>query len=180
MGMASLQQHLVAQPPTTSGIHEAMAQHAEDVFEEFRGILPMFLGKRQLGPFINLTLPKRITQDNSELLQTVADIVLVYNLRVISFVSAVRMQLADSDAPALGALLITADRAKAYFQLPWQLAFDANRDLVQARRSEIDQDVIPRETRDSFFTDGESDQAKQVAYDRLVDRFGGAKELPKP
>ena len=38
--MPSLQEHLAKQQPATSGIHEAMALHTEDVFDEFAGILP--------------------------------------------------------------------------------------------------------------------------------------------
>ena len=177
---APLQQLLAEQPPTTSGIHEAMARHSESIFEEFKGVLPSFLGKRKLGPFINLTLPNAVTQNSEALLQTIGDLILVYNLRLVSMVSAVRLHSEKESEPKLGALLITADNAKALFQLPWELELNPDRDVIAASRSTAESEIIPRDIWFQLFTQKADNDTKQFAYDRLVDRFGSADELPQP
>lgn len=177
---APLQQLLTEQPPTTSGLHEAMARHSEGIFQEFKGILPLFLGKRQAGPFINLTLPNVVTQSSEALLQTICDFIWVYDLRVISFVSAIRMPDEVTGESSLSALLITADKAHAYFQLPWKLEFDADNDIVAATRSSTSTDIIPREIWSQLFTAKVTPDTKTIAYDRLAERFGGVDEIPQP
>lgn len=177
---ASLQQLLTEQPPSTSGIHEAVARHSEAIFKEFRGILPFFLGKRQNGPFINLSLPNSVTESSESLLQTIADFIWVYDLRLISFVSAIRMQDEETGNSNLQALLITADKAHAYFQLPWKLSFDAQNDIVSAERSSSASDVIPREIWSQLFTSKVTPDGKTISYDRLIERFGDPDELPQP
>ncbi|MDQ8186412.1 hypothetical protein [Pelagicoccus sp. SDUM812002] len=177
---ASLQKLLTEQPPNTSGLHEAMALHSEAIFKEFKGILPLFLGKREGGPFINLTLPNAVTQSSENLLQTICDLIWVYNLRVISFVSAIRMQDEETGEEAMSALLITADKAHAYFQLPWKLTFDENQDISSAKRSSQATDVIPREIWSQLFTTKVTPDSRTISYDRLIERFGTAEEIPQP
>lgn len=177
---ASLQQLLTEQPPTTSGLHEAVAQHSEAIFKEFKGILPFFLGKRQRGPFINLTLPNSVTESSESLLQTIADFIWVYDLRVISFVSAIRMHDEETDQTSLRALLITADKAHAYFQLPWKLSFDNENDITAAERTSTSTDVIPREIWSQLFATKVTPDNKTISYDRLIERFGSPEELPQP
>ncbi|MBK1878198.1 hypothetical protein [Pelagicoccus mobilis] len=177
---ASLQQLLSQQPPNSSGHHEAMALHTEAIFKEFKGILPFFLGKRDQGPFISLTLPNSVTESSEALLQTVADLIWVYNLRFISFVSAIRMQDEEKGNTQLQALLITADKSHAFFQLPWKLTFDNNDDIVSASRSSASTDIIPREIWSQLFASKVTPDAKTISYDRLVERFGDTDELPQP
>lgn len=177
---ASLQQLLTQQPPTTSGLHEAVALHSEAIFEEFKGILPFFLGKRDKGSFINLTLPNSVTASSEALLQTIADFIWVYDLRVISFVSAIRMQDEETGESALQALLITADKAHAYFQLPWKLTFDEENDITASSRSSQSTDVIPREIWSQLFATKVTPDSRTVSYDRLIERFGDPEELPQP
>lgn len=157
-----------------------MALHTEAVFKEFKGILPFFLGKREDGPFISLTLPTSVTQSSEALLQTIADFIWVYNLRFISFVSAIRMQDESSGKTKLQALLITADKAHAYFQLPWKLDFDENEDIASAERSSSSADVIPREIWSQLFASKVTPDGKTISYDRLVERFGETEDLPQP
>ncbi len=177
---ASLQKLLTEQPPNTAGLHEAMALHSEAIFKEFKGILPLFLGKREGGPFINLTLPNAVTQSSEALLQTICDLIWVYNLRVISFVSAIRMQDEESGESALSALLITADKAHAYFQLPWTLTFDEHQDISSSKRSTQSTDVIPREIWSQLFATKVTPDSRTISYDRLIERFGSADEIPQP
>lgn len=177
---ASLQQLLSQQAPTTSGHHEAMALHTESIFKEFKGILPFFLGKREQGPFISLALPNAVTASSEALLQTIADFIWVYNLRYISFVSAIRMQDEKSGKTQLQALLITADKAHSFFQLPWKLTFDENEDIVSANRSNAQSDLIPREIWSQLFASKVTPDTKTISYDRLIERFGDAEELPQP
>lgn len=157
-----------------------MALHTEAVFKEFKGILPFFLGKREDGPFISLTLPTSVTQSSEALLQTIADFIWVYNLRFISFVSAIRMQDESSGKTKLQALLITADKAHAYFQLPWKLDFDENEDIASAERSSSSADIIPREIWSQLFASKVTPDGKTISYDRLVERFGETEDLPQP
>ena len=177
---ASLQQLLTQQAPTTSGHHEAMALHTEAIFKEFKGILPFFLGKKEQGPFISLTLPNSVTESSEALLQTVADFIWVYNLRFISFVSAIRMQDEESGESKLQALLITADKAHTFFQLPWKLTFDDNDDIVSAERSSSATDIIPREIWSQLFASKVTPDARTISYDRLLERFGDEDQLPQP
>ncbi len=177
---ASLQQLLTEQPPNTSGLHEAMALHSEAIFKEFKGILPLFLGKRDGGPFVNLTLPNAVTQSSETLLQSICDLIWVYNLRVISFVSAIRIQNEETGKSEMSAMLITADKAHAYFQLPWKLTFDAEQDLTSAERSTSTTDVIPREIWSQLFTTKVTPDSRTISYDRLIERFGSADEIPQP
>lgn len=177
---ASLQQLLAAQAPTASGIHEAAAQHAESIFDEFRGILPFFLGKRKLGPFINVTLPNIVTQDNEALLQTLGDFIRVYDLRLVSFVTAIRLRSDDRADPKLGALLITADNAKANFQLIWEMTFDSGADIATVTRTNTDFEIISREVWTQFFSQATDEESKRFSYERLVERFGGADQIPSP
>lgn len=177
--MPSLPQLLAQQPPTTSGVHEAMALHAEDVFENLRGILPLFLGKRRLGPYFTLALPNRVTSDSETLLQSIGDLIAVYDLRLVSLLTAIRVNHPDR-SPSLCALLLTADNAKALFQLPWELAFDGQGDIAQATRSVLDSEIIPRDVWAQLFQQKPEPAEKAVAYERLVERFGGSDEIPKP
>lgn len=177
---ASLQQLLSQQAPTTAGHHEAMALHTEAIFKEFKGILPLFLGKREAGPFISLTLPNAVTESSEALLQTIADFIWVYNLRFISFVSAIRIQDEETGENKLQALLITADKAHTFHQLPWKLSFDSNEDIVAAERSTSSSDLIPREIWSQLFASKVTPDAKTISYDRLIERFGDAEELPQP
>lgn len=177
---ASLQQLLSEQPPTTSGIHEAVARHTEGIFTEFKGILPLFLGKRRTGPFINLTLPNAVTQSSEALLQTLSDFIWVYELRAISFVSAIRMQDEETQANELRAILITADSAHAYFQLPWKLEFDSEDDISSYSRSSSGMDIIPREIWSQIFATKVKPETKTFSFDRLIERFGDVDELPQP
>lgn len=179
-----LTQHLSEQPPNTAGIHEGVARHSEDIFEEFKGILPFILGKRRAGPFINVTLPNVVTGSSESLLQTLTDFIWVYDLRLLSFVSAIRMRDEESGDSSLSAVLITADSAHAYFQLPWKLEFDGNDDLVKATRSEAGSeagsDLVPREIWSQLFASKPSPEQKTFSYDRLVERFGDPEQLPQP
>ena len=177
---APLQQLLSEQPPTTSGTHEAMARHAESIFDEFKGVLPTFLGKRKRGPFINLTLPNAITGNSEALLQTIGDLILVYDLRLVSIVSAVRLHDEKTNEPKLGAVLLTADNAKSLFQLPWELTLNTDKDVVDSKRSTSESDIIPRDVWLQLFTQEADDETKLFSYDRLVGRFGGENEIPKP
>lgn len=177
---ASLQQLLTQQPPTTSGAHEAVALHSEAIFEDFKGILPLFLGKRRTGSFINLTLPNSVTQSSEALLETVADLIWVYDLKLISFVSAIRMQNEISQQNELKALLITADSAHIYFQLVWHLDFDQEDDIKKATRSPSQFDIIPREIWSQLFGTKVKPDTKTFSFDRLEERFGGVENLPQP
>ncbi|MDQ8199139.1 hypothetical protein QEH56_13305 [Pelagicoccus enzymogenes] len=177
---ASLQKLLTEQAPNTSGLHEAMALHTEAIFKEFKGILPLFLGKREGGPFVNLTLPNSVTESSEALLQTICDLIWVYKLRVISFVSAIRMPNEETGQHEMSALLITADKAHAYFQLPWKLTFDENQDITAAQRSTAASDLIPREIWSQLFASKVTPDNRTISYDRLIERFGSADELPQP
>ena len=177
---ASLQQLLAQQPPSTSGVHEAVASHAEDIFKQFRGILPLFLGKRRTGPFINLTLPNAITESSEALLQSLSDLIWVYDLRLVSFVSAVRMRSPEDEEARLKALLITADNARAYFQIPWNLDFDADGDITSAERGASYGEIVPREIWGQIFAKKISDETRTLSYDRLCERFGGPEQIPEP
>lgn len=157
-----------------------MARHAEFIFNEFNGILPIFLGKRKLGPFINLTLPNAVTQSSEALLQTIGDLILVYKLRLVSIVSAVRLHSEKSGDPTLGAMLLTADNATGLFQLPWEIELDSKQDVVAAKRSTADEHIIPLDIWFQLFAQKGDDATKQFSYERLVERFGSEEELPKP
>ena len=176
--MPNLQQRLAENSPATSGVHEAMAQHAEDIFEELKGILPLFLGKRKTGPFVALTLPRQTMQSRATLLSVLSDLILAYDFRLVSFVSAIQARVTEDEAPRLGAILITADNNKALFQLPWDMKFDDDSNLTSFERSEADGEIIPAETWNGFFQRGDSAQSKQQAYDRLLGLFQDASELP--
>ncbi|EDY83852.1 hypothetical protein VDG1235_3479 [Verrucomicrobiia bacterium DG1235] len=177
---ASLQKLLTEQAPNTAGLHEAMALHTEAIFKEFKGILPLFLGKRDGGPFVNLTLPNAVTESSEALLQTICDFIWVYNLRVISFVSAIRIQNETTGANELSAVLITADKAHNYFQLPWKLKFDDNDDISSSSRSSNASDLIPREIWSQLFAAKVTPDSRTISYDRLIERFGTADEIPQP
>ncbi|MDQ8202448.1 hypothetical protein [Pelagicoccus sp. SDUM812003] len=177
---ASLQQLLSQQPPTTSGIHEAVALHSEAIFKQFRGILPFFLGKRESGPFINLTLPNSVIQSSDALLQTLSDLIWVYKLKTVSFVSALRVKETEDGEAAMKALLITADSKSAYFQLLWDLDFDEHADITASRRSERDIEVLPKELWSQIFSMKVPADARTLSYDRLAERFGGEEEIPQP
>jgi len=157
-----------------------MALHTEAIFKEFKGILPFFLGKRENGPFISLTLPNAVTESSEALLQTIADFIWVYDLRFISFVSAIRMQDEETGEQRMQALLITADKAHAFFQLPWKLTFDSENDIVSSERSSATTDIIPREIWSQLFASKVAPDARTISYDRLVERFGDSDELPQP
>ncbi|MEM9157936.1 MAG: hypothetical protein AAGB46_02715 [Verrucomicrobiota bacterium] len=176
--MASLQELLTQQPPTTSGVHEAMAQHAEDTFTQLGGILPLFVGKRKKGNYLTFALPNAVTQDNGALLQTLSDIIFVYDLKLASFMTAIRTRVHESSIPKLGALLMTADDAKALFQLPWELEFDSASNLVNSTRSSSDGEIIPRSTWEAFFARTGDLNARQVVYETLIQRFGSQDQLP--
>ena len=168
----TLQQLLLDNTPNTSGVHEAMAQYAEHIFEELNGILPLFLGKKHLGSYINLTLPNAAVQSSETLIETLGDLILVYNLRMASFISSVRAQTTPDGEPKLGALLITADHTKTIFQLPWTLDFDDNAKLIQHNRTQAQGEVIPSDTWASLFITEANLATKATAYARLVQRFG--------
>lgn len=176
--MPDLQQRLSENSPATSGVHEAMARHAEDVFESLKGILPIFLGKRKLGPFVTLTLPRPTTQSRTKLLSALSDLIIAYNFRLVSFVSAIKARSSEDDAPRLGAILITADNAKALFQLPWGMTFDDASDLIDFERIEAEGEVIPSETWLAFFERSASPETRREAYDRLVNLFEDESLLP--
>ncbi len=177
--MPTLQQRLAEQPPNTSGIHEGMALHCEDVFDSFNGILPLLLGKRKGGPFISLTLPKTCLQSRASLLTALSDLIGVYDLQLVSFVSAVQTRVAENDPPRLGAILVTADNADSLFQLPWELEFDAESNLRQHTRSEASGEIVSRDTWRSLF-DQQLDRAeKDNAYQQLLENFGDPSQLPK-
>ena len=179
--MPSLQQLLVEQTPTTSGIHEAMARYSEFIFQEYKGILPLFLGKRQAGPFLNLSLPQSIISDQATLIRSLEDLISVYDLRVVSFVSAARMRRSESEEAQLGAILITADQAKAQLQLAWEISFDDQSDIAAAQRSnELEYEIIPRATWGRIFQQSPSAHQKEAAYHRLTQRFGGSDQIPAP
>jgi len=177
---ASLQQLLSKQPPTTSGAHEAFAQHSEAIFSDFKGILPLFLGKRRSGPFIHLKLPRSIIQDSEALLQSISDMVWVYDLRLFSFVTTIRMQDASSGQSRLRALQITADSAHLYQQLVWHLDFDAEDDIVAFRRSSAEPDLIPKEIWSQLFAAKPTPESRIFSFERLAERFGGEDEIPEP
>jgi len=179
--MKSLQQRLAEQPRSTHGAHEAMALHAEEVFAELKGILPLLLGKRQNGPFINLALPKAVTQSRQSLLQSARDLALCYQLTLVSFVAATRNRDQQTGEVALGALLLTADEEGANLQLPWALSFDDEANLTSFSRAEPSGEVVARhEWKLVFERDPKDGTARMDAYDRLVGAFGGKEELPEP
>ncbi len=178
--MATLQQLLIDNPPSTQGVHEAMAQYAEHIFEELNGILPLFLGKKHLGSYINLTLPNAAVQSSQTLVETLGDLILVYNLKLASFVSSVRAQSSENSEPKLGALLITADHTKTILQLPWTLEFDSDAKLSGHFRSEAQGEVIPSDVWASLFSREANLATKASSFARLVERFGGEDQLPKP
>ncbi len=175
----TLQQLLAQQSPSTAGVHEAVAQHSESIFEEFHGILPFFLGKRRRGTFIQLSLPKNVTEDTEALLQTVSDLILVYELKLASFVSAVRMRDRKTGLAKIGAMLLTADNAGNSFQLHWEMEFDGNSDISSARRSDGEATVIPTEVWQQIFSQKQEAEAKTFCHERLVSRFGGPDSIPK-
>ena len=176
--MDSLQQLLAKNSSSTSGIHEAMATHAEDVFESFKGILPIFLGKREIGPFVALTLPRETTQSRAKLLSALSDLILAYNFRVVSFLSAIQARASEDDTPKLGAILITADAANSLFQLPWDMQFDSESNLSGFNRTETEGEVIPSQSWVTFFQRGGDTELRRIAYERLVALFGDGTQLP--
>ena len=176
--MDSLQQLLAKNSSSTSGIHEAMATHAEDVFESFKGILPIFLGKREIGPFVALTLPRETTQSRAKLLSALSDLILAYNFRVVSFLSAIQARASEDDTPKLGAILITADAAKTLFQLPWDMQFDSESNLSGFNRTEAEGEIVPSQTWTTFFQRGGDTGSRRIAYDRLVTLFEDETQLP--
>lgn len=177
--MPTLQERLAEQQPATSGIHEAMALHTEDVFDELGGILPLLLGKRKLGSFVTLALPKEITGSRDLLLSCLADLISTYDFRVVSFVSAIRAHSETDEEPRLGAILITADNGNNLYQLPWTLEFDSQANLSSHSRTEATGEIIPSKTWLSFFQQTRESDERQSAYDRLVERFGDASLLPE-
>ena len=177
--MPSLQEHLAKQQPATSGIHEAMALHTEDVFDEFAGILPLFLGKRKLGSFVSLALPTEVTGSRDLLNSCLADLISAYDFRVVSFVSAIRAHSDTDQEPRLGAILITADNAKNLYQLPWILEFDRQANLTSHSRSKATGEIIPSEVWLSYFQQSREADERQSAYDRLLEVFGDASLLPE-
>ncbi len=177
--MQNLQQRLSGQEATTAGIHEAMAQHVEDIFKEFQGILPLLLGKRTLGSFVTLTLPQELGRSREQLLATLSDLIVAFDFRLISFISAIQSRKSPEDPPTLGAMLITADNANRLLQLPWELEFDSESNLIAFERSSAEGEVISGETWLSFFQTSLEIDEKEAAYDRLVEQFGDASLLPK-
>ena len=177
--MPSLQEHLAKQQPATSGIHEAMALHTEDVFDEFAGIMPLFLGKRKLGSFVSLALPTEVTGSRDLLNSCLADLISAYDFRVVSFVSAIRAHSDTDQEPRLGAILITADNAKNLYQLPWILEFDSQANLTSHSRSEATGEIIPSEVWLSYFQQSREADEKQSAYNRLLEVFGDTSLLPE-
>lgn len=178
--MSSLQELLLENQPTTSGVHEAMAQHAENIFDELHGVLPLFLGKRKNGGFINLTIPAPALQNRDVLVATISNLIKTYNLKVVSFVSTIRAQFPGSDEPKLAAILITADSDKTIFQLPWELQFDESSNLSAHNRTQADGLTIDEETWEEMFKDSKNLAAKAEAYGHLVEVYGSEKELPRP
>jgi hypothetical protein len=176
--MPSLQEHLAKQQPETSGIHEAMALHTEDVFDEFAGILPLFLGKRKLGSFVTLALPTEVTGSRDLLNSCLADLISAYDFRMVSFVSAIRAHSETDQEPRLGAILITADNAKNLYQLPWILEFDSQANLTNHTRSEATGEIVPSGVWLSYFQQSRDTDEKQSAYNRLLEIFGDASLLP--
>lgn len=156
-----------------------MALHSEDVFDEFGGILPMLLGKRKLGSFVTLALPKEITGSRDLLISCLADLIFAYDFRMVSFVSAIQARSETDDEPRLGAILITADNGNNLYQLPWTLEFDNQSNLSSHSRSEAAGEIIPSETWLSFFQQSREEEEIQSAYDRLLTLFGDASLLPE-
>ena len=177
--MPSLEQRLSEQAPNPSGIHEAMARHAEDIFDEFQGILPIFLGKRTQGPFLTLAIPKQISQSRETLLSSLTDLIAAYELSLVSFVSALQSRAAPEENPKLGAILITADNASSLYQLPWQLEFDSEANLVSHTRSEAETDIISLDTWRTFFEQSPGPAEKQTAYNNLLLTFGDPSAIPE-
>ena len=177
--MPSLEQRLSEQSPTPSGIHEAMARHGEDIFDQFQGILSVFLGKRNQGPFLTLAIPKQISQSRETLLSSLTDLIAAYDLSLVSFVSAIQSRSESDEVPKLGAILITADNASSLYQLPWQLEFDSEANLVSHTRSETDTDIIPLDTWRSFFEQSPGPAEKQTAYNNLLLTFGDPNAIPE-
>ncbi|MEC7906441.1 MAG: hypothetical protein VYC82_04390 [Verrucomicrobiota bacterium] len=177
--MPSLEQRISEQSPTPSGIHEAMARHAEDIFDQFQGILPVFLGKRNQGPFLTLAIPKQISQSRETLLSSLTDLIAAYDLSLVSFVSAIQSRSESDEIAKLGAILITADNASSLYQLPWQLEFDSEANLVSHTRSETDTDIIPLDTWRSFFEQSPGPAEKQTAYNNLLLTFGDPNAIPE-
>ncbi len=177
--MPTLQERLAEQQPATSGIHEAMALHTEDVFDELGGILPLLLGKRKLGSFVTLALPKKVTASRDLLVSSIADLISAYDFRLVSFVSAMRAHSETEEEPRLGAILITADNGNNLYQLPWTLEFDRQSNLSSHSRSEATGEIIPSETWLSLFQQTREPEEVQSAYDRLVEKFGDASLLPE-
>lgn len=177
--MPSLEQRLFEQAPTPGGIHEAMARHAEDIFDQFQGILPIFLGKRAQGPFLTLAIPKQISQSRETLLSSLTDLIAAYELSLVSFVSAIQLRSGSDESPKLGAILITADNASSLYQLPWQLEFDADANLVSHSRSETDMDIISLDTWRAFFEQSPGPAEKQTAYNNLLLTFGDPNAIPE-
>ncbi|MCH6257343.1 hypothetical protein MLD52_12355 [Puniceicoccaceae bacterium K14] len=178
--MPSLQELLIENQPTTSGIHEAMAQHAEQVFEELHGVLPIFLGKRKTSGFINLSIPTKALQNRDILLATLSNLIKTYNLSVASFVSTIRAQFPGSEEPQLAAILITADSSNAVFQLPWELQFDATSNLSAFKRTHAEGFTIDEATWKEMFQETKNLADKAEAYGNLVEVFGGEDQLPRP
>ncbi|HCR30554.1 MAG TPA: hypothetical protein DIV79_11105 [Opitutae bacterium] len=177
--MPSLEQRLSEQAPNPSGIHEAMARHAEDIFDEFQGILPIFLGKRTQGPFLTLAIPKQISQSREILLSSLTDLIAAYELSLVSFVSAIQSRAAPEENPKLGAILITADNASSLYQLPWQLEFDSEANLASHTRSETETDIISLDTWRTFFEQSPGPAEKQTAYNNLLLTFGDSSAIPE-
>ena len=175
--MPSLQQRLAENSPATSGAHEAMAQHAEDTFESLKGILPIFLGKRMAGSFVVLTLPNQTMRSRATLLSALSDLIIAYDFQLVSFVSAIQARASEADEPQLGAILITADDSKALFQLPWELKFDADANLVGYDRSDAEGEIIPAQSWNTFFQ-RKAPELQRPAYDRLLNLFEDPSQLP--
>lgn len=155
-----------------------MASHAEDVFDSFKGILPIFLGKRRLGPFVALTLPRQTIQSRVTLLSAISDLILTYNFRLVSFVSAIQARTKVDETPKLGAILITADNTKALFQLPWDMRFDDESNLIEFKRTEAEGEIISSESWNAFFERKADPEIRRAAYERLVSLFDDETQLP--
>lgn len=178
--MPTLQELLLENQPTTSGMHEAMAQHSENIFDELHGVLPTFLGKRKSAGFLNLNLPNEALRSRELLVQTISNLIKTYNLTAVSFTSTIRAQFPGNDEPQLAAILITADSSKTIFQLPWSLQFDETSNLSAHNRTQAEGLIIDEATWEDMFRKTPNLAATAEAYGNLVELYGGEDQLPRP